>query len=257
MNRFITLLIFTLAVTSLAVLAQNPAPAGSSQAKTICGESMIALTNGVAVNDVTLIGNVTVVAGSDTQTGTATFAAASTNRSRIEMNLDNGKRTDIQDDSRGVPTGVWSVNDGALKPYASHNTWNDASWFFPALGSLSDPSVNFSYVGVETRNGVSVQHLRSQRTNSAIPTAQKLSGQDIYLDATTLLPVALVFNLHPDNNSNINIPVEVRFANYQLKSGLMVPLRIQKFVNYGLVLDFQISNVIANSGIPANQFSVE
>jgi hypothetical protein len=237
--------------------AQTAPPAIDSQALTVDRSSIVALTGGRAVNDVTLTGTVTTIVGSDTQTGTASFIATNTNNSRIELNLPSGKRTDIQNGSHGVSTGAWSINDGSLQRYAAHNSWNDAGWFFPALGSLADASSQLSYVAIEKRGGVSVQHLRSRRANGFVPLAQQWSTQDLYIDAATSLPLALVFNVHPDDDSSITIPVEVRFSDYQAKSGLMVPLHIQKFVNYGLVLDFQVSEVVANSGVPANQFSAE
>ena len=92
--------------------SQSVPPAIDSQAQTVDRGSIVALTGGRAINDVILTGAVTTIAGSDTQTGTATFIATNTNDSRIELNLSDSKRTDIQNGSGGWPT-LWGFKLGA------------------------------------------------------------------------------------------------------------------------------------------------
>ena len=90
------------------------------------------------------------------------------------------------------------------------------------------PNVVLSYIGLETRNGESVQHIQSymyQPNQSALtPTPQQLSTMDFYLDAITFLPSAVTFNAHPDNNATANLLLEVDFSNYQAVNGVVVPM---------------------------------
>ena len=70
-------------------------------------------------------------------------------------------------------------------------------WFFPALGSLAaSPNVVLSYIGQETRNNEIVQHIQSYVYqpihHPEFNPLQQLSTMDLYLDATTFLPVALL-----------------------------------------------------------------
>jgi len=45
---------------------------------------------------------------------------------------------------------------------------------------------------------------------------------DLYLDATTLLPAFLDFNVHPDQNTATNIPIEIQYGVYQSFKGVLV-----------------------------------
>ena len=165
--------------------------------------------------------------------------------------------------------GAWIGTDGTVTPFAGQNCLTDGAWFFPAFTSLaaSDPNIALTYVGTEQRSGVGVYHLRSYRNASAlsaqfspasaIAQLTQLSTTDIYLDGQTFLPVALTFNAHPDKNALVNIPVEIDFSNYQTMNGILVPKHVQKYYQGVLLLDFQITNVAVNTGIPSSNFSIQ
>ena len=84
---------------------------------------------------------------------------------------------------------------------------------------------------------------------------QNLSIIDFYLDATTLLPQALIFNLHPDNDANRDLAITILYSNYQLTSGVQVPFHIQEFYQGTLFLDFTVNNVAFNSGLLDSVFN--
>jgi hypothetical protein len=246
------------------LLSQDQAPVSDPQAVALATGAITALTGGAAVSDVTLTGNATSIAGSDTETGSATLQAKGTGESRIDLNLSNSTRTQIRNDTGSYPQGASIVNGGNQQAWPLHNCWINASWFFPALSSLADaadPAQIFSYVGQEIRNGVQVHHLTTYRyTPSKRPAVtalnQTLSTTDIYLDSTSLLPLAFAFNTHPDDDSATNITVEIDFSNYQRVAGLLVPLHIQKFIWNGLTLDFTVTSIAFNTGIPDSQFAI-
>lgn len=142
---------------------------------------------------------------------------------------------------------------------ANHNCVTDAAWFFPGfsvLSQLSNPNLVATYVGQETKNGVAVQHLHFV-VQSADPTgfSQQLSAEDIYLDASSNLPTALTFGVHPDNNAATDIPVEVDFSNYQVVNGVRVPFRIQERLNGTLFEDIIVQSVVFNSGLSNADFT--
>jgi hypothetical protein len=87
--------------------------------------------------------------------------------------------------------------------------------------------------------------------------AQQFSTTDFYLDAGTLLPVAVSFQSHPDGDAGSNIAVEIDFSNYQPSNGIQVPFRIQKLVQGSLTLDFTVSSVVLNSGLPDSLFAIQ
>jgi len=140
------------------------------------------MTGGNTTADVTLNANVIRSAGSDQETGTATLMAKGLAESRNDLNLSGGQRTEIRNFGGASPQGEWIGTDGTVHSFVQFNCLTDAVWFFPALSSLAsaaDPNQTLTYVGAETLNGASVQHLRS------IWLGQQISETDFYLDATT------------------------------------------------------------------------
>jgi hypothetical protein len=170
--------------------------------------------------------------------------------------LPSGTRTEIRDSSTGVAQGKWIAESGKSGLFAYHNCVTDAVWFFPALGSLAGgPDVVLIYIGQETRDGAAVQHIQSYiyQPNSSLA---QLSTMNFYLDATTFLPVAIVFNAHPDNNMSTNMPVEVDFSNYQVLTGIAIPTRIQRSLQGNVLLAVTISNAAFNTGLPLSDFTI-
>jgi len=242
-----------------------------SLALTLATQSLQALTRDTAVSDVTLTGTATQIAGSWKNTGPATFKALGTTKSRLDFSAasqhpEHQVQSEIRTlDASGHPAGAWARPDGVKHTVALHNAFTDAAWFFPALGSLriaSQSGVVAKYIGAETHNGIAVKHLRLWRTADASLAAissvvPRLSTVDIYLDAKSSLPVALAFNTHPDKDLNKDTQVEIRYSDYRQISGINVPLRVQEYVNNGLVMNFQANEVIVNSSLTDAQFGIQ
>src|SRR5262249_19798071 len=160
---------------------------------------------------------------------------------------------------------AWIDSSGAKHSMAVLNSWAESAWFFPALSLLSQatqPNIVFSYVGTETVNNLSAYHLRSTRRFPVSNTPnqdffQRISATDFYIDSASLLPLGIAYVLHPDNDSNVNIRAEIRFADYRSTSGIQVPFHIQQLINDGLALDLTVSSVAINAGIPSTLFNVQ
>ena len=241
-----------------AAFAQGQ-PASDPQAVTYAAQSIAAMTGSTTISDVTLTGTVTWNAGADT--GTATLRALGVGESRMDLALTSGTRTEIRDAQIGVPLGQWFAPNNASGYFASQNCSTDAVWFFPVLGSLAaGPNVVLSYIGATTWNEESVQHIQSYvyQSNPAglSPSPQQLSTIDFYLDATTLLPAAVTFNAHPDNNANSNLLIEVDFSNYQTVSGVVVPMHIQKYQQGSLMVDVLVTGASFNTGLSLSIFTI-
>jgi hypothetical protein len=221
----------------------------------IATKSLDALTNGVTVNDVILSGTATTTASPDTQTGSAILMANRSNSSRIELNLNNDKRTEVRNTTAGIPSGSWNVNDGPSKALSQHNDWTDASWFFPALTSLTDPNAVLTYIGQEQLRGMAVYHLRSYRPN-VTKFAEQLSQMDFYVDTASYLPTAITFSTHPDDNASLDIPVEIVYSDYQPFNGVLVPIHVQRYLQGSLTLDVIVTSVTINSGLSNTEFAV-
>ncbi|HEV2422871.1 MAG TPA: hypothetical protein VGS59_14260 [Candidatus Acidoferrales bacterium] len=258
------LLVF-LFVLVLRVLNAQPAPAPrDAHAVALLQRSLSALVGTNTLNDATLTGYANYIAGSDEETGSVTLKATAIGQGRADLSLSNGKRSEVIDTSQATPVGSWCGADGVWHPMVAHNLYTDPSWFSPAfLISRARSNVNYaiSPLDAETQNGVAVEHVRIyfQSDGSLDPPTlvQGLSQIDIYLNASTLLPVSIAFNTHADNNALLNIPIQVTFSNYQLVQGISVPYHVQKYVQNGLALDVTVTGVQFNSGLSTSDFQVQ
>lgn len=261
-------------VLLVALAGAAPAIARNQQATTpatkdaggvqLLQKSLLALNGATAVTDVTLSGTAARTVGSDSQTGTAEMKATAVGQSRMDLALSGGNRTEIVDASLQTPQGGWSGPDGANHAMSGHNATATPTWYFPAFilaKALTDADYAVSAPDAETHNGEAVEHISVYQQAAGVPERaaqimQHLSQVEIYLDSTTLLPAAIAFNTPPDNNLLLDIPVEVRFSNYQKISGAEVAFHVQKYLNRGLILDLQLTNASFNSGLAASTFTI-
>jgi hypothetical protein len=224
------------------------------------------LEGNTSISDVSLTGSVRRVAGSDDESGSATLKALSSGAARADLSLSSGTRSELQSLSAasGTPTGNWSGPDGIAHPIAFQNLLSEPAWFFPAFAISRRLAAGYvaTNVGIESIDGNSVDHISvcqssSLPTSVGIPSIQHLTQVEFFLDPATLLPLAISFNTHPDDNVLLDIPVEIRFSDYKLINGVQVPFHIQKFFSGSLSLDVQVQNVVINSGLSASEFTIQ
>ncbi|HKV79531.1 MAG TPA: hypothetical protein VJP02_15385 [Candidatus Sulfotelmatobacter sp.] len=245
--------------------APTPTPASRDvQSVALLQRSLAALTGTARVTDVMLTGSVTRIAGSQNESGTATLKATSAGQGRMDLSLPSGQRSEVTDVSQAGPSGSWSGPDAAWHPVAGHNLYSDLTWFFPAFlisRILSTPTYVVSPSDAETKDGTAVEHFavyeQAAQASASAKLIESLSRMDIYLDPSTLLPAAIAFNVHPDNDALTNIPTEIRFANYQNVQGVAVPYHIQKYIQNGLVLDVTLSGAQINAGLSGTDFQAQ
>jgi hypothetical protein len=255
------------ALQILLCLIALPCKAGQStqasvpQATALLQSSLLALSGGRSITDVTLSGTAQRIAGSDDESGTAVLKALATGESRLDLTFPSGPRSEIRNFS-GAPAGSWSGPDGVSHAMAYHNLLTDPGWSpaFTIASLLSAKNAVITYVGPETGDGQSVIHISASQEFPALPgngamLMQHLTQTEVFLDPNTSLPVSIAFNTHADNNALLDIPVEIRFSDYRPVSGAQIPFRIQKYINNSLTLDVQFSSATLNSGLSASSFT--
>ena len=242
-----------LAQTSI-VTASNPT------AVALASQALQAIAGGTALSDITIQATANYVAGSDQETGTATLVALGNAQSLVTLNLSGGQRQDIRNGIAGVYIGP----DGIAHAMATHNCFIDANWYFPPLSLAAlatDPTQIITLVGQQVYEGHQVYHLTlfhylGTQSPGIVALVERVSALDLYLDATTFQPVALDFNIHPNNDAGTNIPAEIRFGAYQQFNGVWAATRIQKYVQNTLLLDLTVTGVAVNSGVSASVFTL-
>ena len=235
---------------------------GNQQAIPMLQSAYAALMGHSNVSDVTLTGTVRRIVGSDDETGTATLKALASGAGRVDLSLPSGQRIEVENMAAPTPAGAWAGPDGISHAMPYHNLLAEPAWFFPAFAIAHRLSTGYvaTYVGQETREGhtlhhISVSQLSSLRAPPGLASFEHLTQVEFFLDSTTFLPTAITFNLHPDGNMGIDIPVEIRFSSYQAVSGAQVPFHVEKFLNNSLILDFQAQTVTANTGLTISMFN--
>jgi hypothetical protein len=256
--RFARLLLSFVLV--LSFLIPSAAQTTSPQAVQYLQRALAALSGSTPTTDVTLTGSAHYIAGSDDETGTATLKAIM-GASRMDLNLSSGPRSEVWNSSPNQPVGAWSGADGVSHPISNHNLLTEPAWFFPAFLIAHGLSGVATYVGHETKDMTAVENLTINQTFSTLSAGtgaifQHLSQVHLYLDSSTFLPFAISFNIHPDKNALLDIPIEIRFSDYRSVSGVQIPFHVQKFLNNGLILDLQFTTAVLNTGLAASQFQV-
>lgn len=214
------------------------------------------------IQDSRLTGNVEYIAGSDDETVPISLEGISSGSGRTDISLSAGTLTEMRQVLPSATTGVWLANGGPPHSIAEHNMMTDAAWFFPLFvvqRLLTDPNAIVSDLGTE--NGTihiqAVEASFGNLTPTAATQVQHLSEIDLYLDASSYVPVGLGFNIHPDSNAFLDIPVYVQFSNYHQTTGASVAMRIQKYLNGTLAMDIRVQTVALNIGLTQTDFATQ
>lgn len=217
------LLVGTCVLCCAQAFGQTP-PVSSPQALSLAAQSLRSLAGGTTLADVTMQATANYTFRAKNEVGTATLVARGNTQSLLTLNFSDGTGwQEIRNRISGV-----SVNaDGTVTSSATHNCFIDADWFFPALSLqalANDPTSVVNLPGQQIYEGQQVYHLTFTRyLTGQVPEVssliQAVSSMDLYLDATTLPPVALDFNSHPSKDAYTNSPTEIRFGAYQSFNG--------------------------------------
>lgn len=243
------------------LLAQTSSVTASDpNAVALAGKALQALAGGTALTDVTIQATANYIAGSDQETGTATLVALGNQQSLVTLRLSGGLRQEIRD----ATSGAWLGPDGVPHAMAVHNCWVDAPWFYPGLilaALATDQTLTVSSMGQEVHAGrpayhLVVSHIITGQARAVAASIQQLSAMDLYLDLRSLLPVALAFNVHANDDAEVTLPEEIRFDAYQTFHGVQAPTRIQKYLQGSLTLDINATSVVVNSGVSASLFTL-
>lgn len=264
--RLFSSLIACLALTTLAAIsaAAQTTTAQDATAATLLRSSLAAMTNGVPLSDITFQIAGAQSVGPDTGTATGAFYARLDGNTRLDFDSGDGVETEchlVTDGRRSVyrrnPAG--KVTKGAL-----HAAWISNIWLAPPLAIsrvLQYPEYRFAYKGRQTLDGKSVEQITvfiddtSQDSESEALTS-KLSKVDVYLDATTLLPSKVSYNVYSDKSFAESIPLELRYSNFATSNGVLVPRNITAYFNYGPWRLYQASSLQINAGIADATFSL-
>jgi hypothetical protein len=254
---FFSIFVFSLLLTRVAIAQQGSSPSG--QPASHLPDIYMAQHPLPSGTNVVLAGTTTTGGAS----GSISLSAAANGQSQIQLQLPSGSTTETRSISRFWRAGTWTDSSGAANHVPPQDLMGPhPAWFYPAfilMSALGSPSYVSSDLGVETRNGISVEHIEvwqvpiSGLPASSVAYVQQQSQYDIYLDPSTWLPVAMTFTrqfnsaspnqfLAPAPTASAGVLEEVRYSNYQQVQGIPVAFHLQVFFQGTLFSDIQISS---------------
>jgi hypothetical protein len=255
-----SILAFSLPLAAIALAQQGSTPTGEASH---LPDIYMAQHPLAPDTNVVLAGTITTGGA----TGSISLSAAANGLSQIQLELPSGTQTETRSISRLWRAGKWTDSSGVAHPTPPQDlTGPHPAWFYPAfvlMSGLGSPGYVSSDLGVETRNGISVEHIAvwqlpiSTLPASSVAYVKQQTQYDIYLDPSTWLPVAMTFNrqfdprspsqfLAPAQTSNAGVLEEVRYSSYQQVQGIPVAFHLQVFFQGALHSDIQISSAKFN-----------
>jgi len=202
-------------------------------------------------------GSVTITAGSLTTQGTVTILTKGTNETSIQFQ---------------TPDNPWMVvfaNGQANKVESSQTTVyplelaaSNQCMYFPLpflSGILNNADYSIKYVGQEALGSSMANHVVIQNTFGSTPNFQFLSEfttTDIWLDATTALPLKIAMVRRFGGGSAPRLPIFITYSNYQTTSGVRYPFTVQEYVTGTLWATTTIQSVAFNTGLTDSNFQL-
>lgn len=184
--------------------------------------SSLAALGASNVQAVTFSGTATSSNGDSGDSGSFNVQCAVSGNSQLQMQLQSGSRTEIRQISNGVSSGTWIDAQGTSHAMVDHNLYSPESWACPAVlisRLLLSSTRTIQFVGIEQKNGLTTAHFSSTvpatGTDQASQLLSHLTQVDLYIDPQSLQPLVVDFNIHPDNDAGVDIPIEVCFSGYQ------------------------------------------
>lgn len=212
------------------------------------------------VSDISLVGSATRTFGADEHSGTAVLKAREHRHAAVQLQLGEFSRREVLRPWGVGAQGAWAGTDGVARSIAPHNRFKPAAWFSPVSvlqDALTDQATTISYEGrITDLECLQVSRRFDEGDEDTSQLKQRLSAFVLCVDPQTLLPALLRFNIHPDDNASLDIPIEVRYTDYRQVGGVQIPHRIQQFLNNGLILDLQITQAAVNTGIGEAEFKL-
>lgn len=255
-GRLLLFVLFLCASTSAQQPTSTTVTTSDPQAVALLQESVSAFGS-LPPLDSRANGNVTITAGSLTTQGAVTILTKGTAETSIQFQMSNSTWSVIYSNGQAN-----RVESGTATVLPLELAASSQCLYFPLpylAGLLGNPNVVLSFVGQEAIDSTTANHIRVQNTFASSPAFQSLAEfntADVWLDATTALPVRISMIRRYAGGASPKIPVSVVYSNYQVVSGVRCPFSIQEYVTQTLWATTTIDSVSFNTGLTDANFPV-
>lgn len=235
--------------------ATATAPQRDPQAVALLQKSVAVM--GTLPADSTASGNITIVAGSLTQQGTAQILTRGTTQTSVAVQAGSENWSVIFSGGQAN-----RIENGALSVLCLEQSVSSQSLHFPLpfiSGVASNSDFSLQYIGQESLGSSTVNHIRVQNTFASSSLYQFLADfttADILLDVSSNLPLKVSMVRRYGGGSSPRIPISVSYSNYQTVSGVQYPFTIQEFITETLWATTTIQSVSLNTGLTDANFPI-
>jgi hypothetical protein len=259
MRRSLAVAFLILAASPFTLRAQQPsAPTRDAQAMSVLSNALKALGGSVigTIQDTVVQATLTPPEGHAQGPGTATFK---TKGAKIRSDATSGSKSGTSIFNNGRE---FRSSDHGMLPAHSANADHKRIEHLPALMLAQEIARNdFSaaYIGQETVEGQTVQHIRLFRVSNRNPVADlqltKNSELNVFVDTQTSRIVKISFPYVADNDWRQSLPMEIYYDDYRLTNGISVPFHQRYFFNGQPAGELQLTSVAINQGTPDSVFN--
>jgi hypothetical protein len=196
------------------------------------------------VSDVRIEGSVIAYTGAG-DSGTFVYESNSAGATKLTLNIGGGtifESAPSLDQSDGC---YRTDTNGTRQDVAVHNCLSPNNWLFPLLAVRPEQQ---ALVIAEESALASVNFKRSQaKPTKYSDVRSRLSFAELRIDPASQLPLSLEFQIHPEDDYNRDLPVQVRYSDYRELNGVWVPCKVEKLINGTLILEFTVTNFLINT----------
>src|SRR6266498_3443911 len=251
-----------LLLSPVEMFGASQSPSGTKDPAALAALSqMVAATGWNPLNlpaDALITGNVT--RSSDQVTSAVTLKIKGLGEFREDVQNSAGVTSTIVNNGQAaqlLPDGTLRV----LGPQDAVSIWPvDVPVFSNLPSAASAPNVSVAYLGKETINSSLCNKIQISAQIQPIDPVSEITSRvatiNVWLDATTALPVQLQYTRLASNNPSATALHIRQFSNYQQVNGIQVAFTQQEFMNGQLLYAFQFSAVNFNVGLTDSDFAL-
>lgn len=211
----------------------------------------------IAIQDVQASGTINFFWAGQNVQGTATAKSRGIGEFRLDATLPDGTRSWKAINGNGSFVDV----DGTMRLISAPSSVEMGGMTFPyvtVVAAIQDSSATISYVGLETRDGVAVHHIRlglniTPGLNMVL-TNNPLLMKEVFVDPNSFHIVAVQGKAYLTDNLNITVPHSIHFSDYRVVNGILVPFSIQESISGQPTLSIEFSQMTINPHLTDEDF---
>lgn len=256
--RIVCTCLLPLLYFAVALGQSSPQPEGLLQ------QSLLAQTGGQPITDVTVSGTATFAG--QAQGAPVTMTALANGTTKVVFDMPTGTETEVWSNPHGTGVITGSGPSGSVTQAEGGSiTMPSPGWLSPALlmQLLSSGGYSSSYVASEKQDQIALQHILAWEAPQASSLPKLIAEQrgrtDLYINSAGLLASAVfqIRSYHKPGGKHRSFPPdlgpeEVRYSDYQLLQGRMIPFAIAVYIGdapQAPFINIAVSSVTFNTGV--------